>query len=203
VVDSAIYEAVLAVMESLVTEYQLAGYVRDRTGAILPGVAPSNVYPTADGQLVLIAANQDTVFKRLAYAMDRPDLAADDQFGTHAARGHRQDELDQLISQWTSTLTADQLDAVLLEHSVPTGQIYRAADMLDDPHFAAREAIIRMAHPEFGEIAMQNVFPRLSATPGEVRWLGPELGQHNEEIYQGLLGKSAGDLAELQAAGII
>ena len=203
IVDSAIYEAVLAVMESLVPEYQLAGYVRERTGAILPGVAPSNVYPTADGQLVLIAANQDTVFKRLAAAMQRDELAGDDQFGTHAARGRNQAELDDIIAAWTSTLTAERLNEVLLEHAVPTGKIYCAADMLDDPHFAARDAIVRMAHPDFGEIAMQNVFPRLSDTPGEVRWLGPELGQHNDEIYGGLLGKSAGDLAHLQAAGVI
>jgi formyl-CoA transferase len=201
VVDSAIYEAVLAVMESLVTEYQLTGYERQRTGAILPGVAPSNVYPTADGQLVLIAANQDTVFKRLAEAMDRADLA--EEFATHAARGQRQDELDELITKWTSGMTADELNQKLLDHAVPTGKIYRAADMLDDPHFAARQAIIRMIHPEFGEMAMQNVFPRLSDTPGEVRWLGPELGQHNDEIYCGLLGRSSAELRALESAGIL
>ena len=155
---------------------------------------------------MLIAANQDTVFRRLAAAMDRPEWATPDgggEFGTHAARGQRQDELDDLITEWTSSLTADELNRKMLEHAVPTGKIFRAADMLDDPHFAAREAIVRMAHPEFGEVAMQNVFPRLSDTPGEVRWLGPELGQHNDEIYRGLLGKTPDDLAALAAAGVI
>src|SRR3954470_5739199 len=201
VVDSAIYEAVLAVMESIVPEYQQNGYVRERTGAILPGVAPSNVYPTADGQQVLIAANQDTVFRRLAEAMDRADLA--EEFAAHAARGQRQDELDELITKWTSGMTADELNQKLLDHAVPTGKIYRAADMLDDPHFAARQAIIHMVHPEFGEMAMQNVFPRLSETPGEVRLLGPELGQHNDEIFFGLLGRSPAELRALASAGIL
>jgi formyl-CoA transferase len=203
VVDSAIYEAVLAVMESIVPEYQQNGYVRERTGAILPGVAPSNVYPTADGQLVLIAANQDTVFRRLATAMGRPELAGDDQFGTHAARGDRQAELDELIAEWTSSLDAADLNARLLEHSVPTGKIYGAPDMLDDPHFQARQAILHLAHPQFGDFAMQNVFPKLSDTPGQVRWPGPGLGQHNDEIYAGLLGKSPADLDELRAAQVI
>src|SRR5207302_8825354 len=158
---------------------------------------------TADGQLVLIAANQDTVFRRLAQAMGRPELADEDQFGTHAARGDRQAELDELISGWTSSLTADDLNARLLEHSVPIGKIYGAADMLDDPHFKARQAIVHLTHPEFGDFAMQNVFPRLSDTPGEVRWPGPGLGQHNDEFYAGLLNKSRVELDTLRSAGVI
>ncbi|HEX2372676.1 MAG TPA: CaiB/BaiF CoA-transferase family protein [Actinomycetota bacterium] len=203
VVDSAIYEAVLAMTESLVTEYQVAGYTRERTGAILPNVAPSNVYPTADGQLVLVAANQDTVFRRLAAVMARPELADDPRYASHSARGEHQVELDGLIAGWTATLDADRLLAALEEAGVPAGRIYRAADMLADPHYQARQAIVRLADPELGEIAMQNVAPRLSATPGRVAWPGPALGQHNREVYQGLLGLPEEEVERLADQAVI
>ena len=203
VVDSAIYEAVLAMMESLVTEYQVAGYTRERTGAILPNVAPSNLYPTADGQLVLVAANQDTVFRRLAAVMARPELADDPRYASHSARGTHQVELDGLIAGWTATLDADPLLEALEEAGVPAGRIYRAADMLADPHYQARQAIVRLADPELGEIAMQNVAPRLSATPGRVAWPGPALGQHNREVYQGLLGLPDEEVERLADQGVI
>lgn len=188
VVDSAIYEAVLNMMESLVTEYDKTGYIRERTGAILPNVAPSNIYPTGDGQLVLIAANQDTVFARLAEAMGQPGLAQDAKYATHSARGAHQAELDQLVGRWTSTLSRDQVLAAMDKAGVPAGLIYRAPEMLDDPHFRARQAIVSTQHPDFGELRMQNVAPKLSETPGAIRTPAPTMGQHNEEIYLGLLG---------------
>lgn len=203
VVDSAIYEAVLAMMESLIPEWQIAGYQRERTGSVLPGIAPSNVYPTADGEAILVAANQDTVFRRLAAVMDRPDLADDERYATHSARGERMAELDELISNWTSGQKADELLERLADGGVPAGRIYRAKDMLSDPHFAAREAIVRVAHPDFGELAMQNVFPRLSETPGTVRHPGPELGEHNDEVFRGLLGLGDDEIARLRLAGVI
>ena len=203
VVDSAIYEAVLSMMESLISEYDQTGYIRERTGAILPNVAPSNIYPTRDGQMILIAANQDTVFGRLAKAMGQPELVEDERYCNHAARGRSQQELDVLVGEWTATLSASELIHLLEKSGVPAGKIFRAPDMLEDPHFAAREAIIRIAHPEFGELAMQNVFPKLSATPGEVRWPGPALGQHNEEIFRDTLGMSDDRVRELSAAGVI
>lgn len=203
VVDSAIYEAVLAVMESLIPEYALAGHVRERTGAVLGNVAPSNVYPTADGQMVIIAANQDTVFARLAAAMGHPDLACDERYATHVARAAHQAELDELIAVWSGGLSADALNEVLLWHGVPTGHIYRAAEMLRDPHFAARQAIVRLAHPEFGEVPMQNVVPKLSETPGRLRWPGPALGEHNDEVLRGLLGLEDGELVALAADGVV
>ena len=202
-VDSAIYEAVLAMMESLITEYDQTGYVRERTGAILPNVAPSNVYPTGDGQMILIAANQDTVFARLAEAMGQAQLIENEHYAGHAERGRHQQELDQLISAWTSTQTAAELVEKMEQHGVPVGKIYRAPEMLEDPHFAAREAIIKLAHPEFGELAMQNVVPKLSLTPGTVRWPGPTLGQHNKEVLQGLLGLSEETLGAFREAGTI
>jgi formyl-CoA transferase len=202
VVDSAIYEAVLNVMESLISEYDATGFVRERTGAILPNVAPSNVYPTRDGEH-LIAANQDSVFTRLTAAMGQPALAQDERYRTHNARGQHQQELDELISAWTATLDGESLEALLNEHGVPNGRIYRAPEMLEDAHFKARDAIVRLAHPAFGEIAMQNVAPKLSSTPGNIRFAGASLGQHNEEIYGNLLGLSAERRSELAEAGII
>lgn len=203
VVDSAIYEAVLAMMESLVPEWAVAGYQRERTGATLPNVSPSNVYPTADGDLVLIAANQDSVFARLATAMGAPTLADDERFATHGARGAAMEELDGLIAEWTSTQKADEMLDLLHEAGVPAGRIFRARDMLEDPHFAARQAIVRMAHPDFGELPMHGVAPRLSSTPGRVRSLGPTLGQHSTEVWRDLVGMDAAELEALRADGVL
>jgi formyl-CoA transferase len=203
VVDSAIYEAVLAMMESLVPEWQVAGYQRERTGAVLPNVAPSNVYPTADGETILIAANQDTVFRRLTEAMGRPELADDERYATHGARGVSMAELDDLIARWTAEHPAGELLELLAGRGVPAGRIYRARDMLADPHFAARESIVRVPHPQFGDLAMQNVFPRLSETPGRVRHPGPELGQHNDDVYRELLKLSDEELETLRADGVV
>jgi len=202
VVDSAIYEAVLNMMESLITEFDKVGYIRERTGAILPNVAPSNVYKTGDG-MVLIAANQDTVFSRLAEAMGQPGLAQDPKYSTHGARGAHQVELDALVEQWTQTLTTRQVLDLMDQFGVPAGLIYRAPDMLDDPHFQARNAIVSVPHPDFGELKMQNVAPKLSETPGSIRSPSPALGQHNDEVYRELLGLTEERYAELKSAKVI
>jgi formyl-CoA transferase len=202
-VDSAIYEAVLAMMESLLPEYAITGYQRERTGSVLPNVAPSNVYPTVGGEMVLIAANQDTVFARLTELMGRPELVSDEKYSTHTARGVRMTELDELIAEWTAAQDADVLLERLHTAGVPAGRIYTARDMFADPHFTAREAIARIAHPEFGELPMQNVFPKLSLTPGSIRHAGPELGQHNAEVYGGLLGLDADQIAKHTRSGIL
>lgn len=203
VVDSAIYEAVLALMESLLPEWEVAHYQRERTGAVLPNVSPSNVYQTADEDPVLIAANQDTVFRRLAAVMDAPELATDERFATHGARGAYMEELDQIIGEWTVKYDAEALLRLLADGGVPAGRIYRAKDMIADPHFLAREAIVRIAHAAFGEMPMQNVFPKLSETPGRIRCVGPELGQDNAAVYGELLGLSAAEIEQLHANGVI
>jgi crotonobetainyl-CoA:carnitine CoA-transferase CaiB-like acyl-CoA transferase len=202
VVDSAIYEAVLAMMESTVAEYTEAGVIRERTGSILPGIAPSNVYRTQDGQ-ILIGGNQDSVWKRLAETMGRPELAADRRYATHAARGEHQAELDALIENWTSCFMSAPLLHLLHSNGVPAGKIYRAPDMLEDEHFQARQALVKVPHPAFDNLWMANVFPKLSATPGAVQWPGPALGAHNEEIFGGVLGYGRTELAELAAEGVI
>ncbi|MEX1663687.1 CaiB/BaiF CoA transferase family protein [Thioclava sp. 15-R06ZXC-3] len=203
VVDSAIYEAVLAMMESTVSEYDVAGYVRERTGATLPNVSPSNVFETQDGKLLLIAANQDTVFRRLATAMGQPELSEDARYATHSARGKNMKELDNKINDWTRTLDLATLEELLHENGVPCGLIYSAAEMVDDPHFKAREAIVELPHRDFGSIRMQNVAPRLSDTPGEIRHVGPELGEHTDEVLSGSLKMSSDRLAQLRAKGVI
>lgn len=203
VVDSALYEAVLQVMESMVPDYAASGFVRERSGAILPGIAPSNVYPAKDGDY-LIGANQDTVFARLCAAMDQPALAQDPRYATHDARGRHQRQLDEYIGEWTARHTIAELEAKLVAAGVPAGRLYRPQDMLDDPHFSAREAIVAVPHPGLGTVTMQNVMPRLSATPGAIRRHAPEtIGQDNEEVYGSMLGLDADALAELQQRGII
>ena len=196
VVDSSLYESVLQVMESLVPEYVISGYVRERSGSKLPGIAPSNVYKCADGDY-LIGANQDTVFGRLCQAMDRPELASDPRYATHVARGQNQVELDDLIEAWTQTLTVEQVEDKMLEHGIPAGRIYRAEEMLEDPHFAARGALVDVPHPRWPGLKMQNVFPKLSRTPGTIRSIAPQsVGQDNDTVY-GELGLSPEDIAGL------
>jgi formyl-CoA transferase len=203
VVDSAIYEAVLAFMESLIPEFALAGYTRERTGSVLPMVSPSNVYPTRGGDMVLIAANQDTVFRRLCQVMGRPELADDARYVSHTARGHHQEELDELIAEWSAAWDAGDLLDALHDGGVPAGRIYRAKDMLEDPHFEAREMIRRMPHPRLGEFPMHGVVPKLSETPGEIRHVGPDLGADNRAVFGGLLGISDKEMAELADRGVI
>ena len=201
VVDSSLYESVLQVMESLVPEYVISGYVRERSGSKLPGIAPSNVYKCADGDY-LIGANQDTVFGRLCQAMDRPELASDPRYATHVARGQNQVELDDLIEAWTQTLTIAQVEDKMLEHGIPAGRIYRAEEMLEDPHFAAREALVDVPHPRWPGLKMQNVFPKLSRTPGAIRSIAPQsVGQDNAAVYGelGLTGEDIAALAERKA----
>ncbi len=201
-IDAALYESVLAVMENLVTEYDLTGYVRERSGAILPGIAPSNVYPCRSDEMILIGGNGDTVFARLAETMGRTDLAQDPKFVSHAARGENQAELDQIISGWTKTWILSDLLALLEEKGIPSGRMFRAPDMLENEQFRAREAIVETLHPVFGAIKMQNAFPKLSETPGSVRWPGPTLGEHTHKILTEI-GLEEVHIQDLATRGIV
>jgi len=203
VIDTAIYESVLTVMENLVTEYDLTGYVRERSGAVLPGIAPSNVYPTRSGELILIGANQDTLFRRLCDLMGRPDLADDVRYRDHAARGAHQAELDARIAAWTADHLIEDLLPRLEEAGIATGRIYRAPDMLTDPQYIARESIVTVPHPVFGQVKMQNAFPRLSETPGGVRWTAPTLGEHTDDVLREVAGYSDETIAGLRARKVL
>ncbi|MCP8970097.1 CaiB/BaiF CoA transferase family protein [Ectobacillus ponti] len=204
VVDTALYEAVFAVMESIIPDYMLAGYIRERMGNILPGVAPSNIYFTKDKTYVVIGANADGVFKRLCQAMEKPELAEHPNYATHTARGENMKALDALIEEWTKTLPAKECLARLEDFGVPSGLIYSAKDILEDPHYQEREMIIKVEHPTLGEFPMPGVVPKLSRTPGRVSQPGPEkMGKHNEEIYGELLQTSHHELTRLKEDGII
>jgi formyl-CoA transferase len=179
-VDVAIYEAVAALMESSMVDLEVADVLRNRSGGTLPGVAPANAYPTSDGSDVLIAGNADTVFARLCDAMGRPDLAVDERYATHVARGEHERELDALIADWTTTIESDELLALLRAHTVPAGRVYTAADMLRDEHYAAREMVQRRTARTGIDTPMLGVVPKFSRTPGSITDVGPTLGEHTD-----------------------
>lgn len=202
-VDVAIYEAVFALMESTVADYHAGGKLRTRSGSVLPGVAPSNVYPTADGAEVVIAANADTVFARLAKAMGRPELATDPRYTSHSARGERMTELDTLISEWSSTQESTELIERLQEHGVPVGRINTAASILSDPQFAAREMILWRRNAAGERLPMNGIVPKFSRTPGEVARTGPALGADTDEVLTSLTATGAEVLAALHEDGVV
>ncbi|HSP57834.1 MAG TPA: CaiB/BaiF CoA-transferase family protein [Halomonas sp.] len=203
VVDSAIFESVLAMMESLVPEYARAGKVRERSGSFLPKIAPSNAYPARDGRDVIIGANQDSVFRRLCEAMGQPGLADHPDYATHRARGEHQQAIDDLVAAWTREHDAQAVVDHLATAGVPAGLVFRAPDMLDDPHFQARDAIVEVPDRHGKPLPMQNVFPRLTETPGRVRHVGPELGEHTETILSDWLGLAPDTLDALRADHVI
>lgn len=203
-VDVAIYEAVFALMESTVVDFELAGHTRGRSGSVLPGVAPSNVYSTSDGHDVLIAANADAIYGRLCQAMGRPELATDQRFQTHTARGTNQVVLDDLVESWTSSLSFDQLQGALDEHAIPYGKIFTAPDMLADPQYAARQMIRRFEDQVLGEeVSMAAPVPTFSRTPGRIDSLGPALGEHSDQVLTEVAGVTSDELARLRAEGIV
>jgi crotonobetainyl-CoA:carnitine CoA-transferase CaiB-like acyl-CoA transferase len=179
-VDVAIYEAVAALMESSLADCAVAGVVRERSGGALRGVAPANAYPTADGAEVLIAANADGVFERLCAAMGRSELAVDERFASHTARGVHEAELDALVAAWTITRSGDEILASMVDHAVPTGRVYTAADMIDDPHYLAREMVQRITSRQGIDLPTLGVVPKFSRTPGSITDAGPTLGEHTE-----------------------
>lgn len=201
VVDAAIYESVMAFMESLIPEYALGGHIRERSGAILPRIAPSSAYPCSDG-MIIIGANQDTLFARLS-KMVGTDWASDPRFATHDARGENQLELDELISVWTRGHTLQEVLNLCEAHGIPCGPINTAKEMLVDQQIKAREAIINVFSPLLGkDVPMQGVFPKLSLTPGAIHASGPALGQDTDAILD-VLGYSPEDRDRLRAENVI
>lgn len=202
VVDVSLYESVFNLMESLVPEYDLMGHVRGRTGGALPGISPSNTYPSSDGRHVVIAGNSDAIFRRLMRAVGRPDLADDPELASNDGRVRSNDMLDAVIATWTSSRTIDEILARLDAADVPAGRIYSVADIVDDPHYAAREMILPTELPGDVIVKMPGITPKLSETPGAVKWPGPTLGQHTDEVLTGL-GMQASDIAQLRRSGAV
>nr|WP_253075675.1 CaiB/BaiF CoA-transferase family protein [Bradyrhizobium sp. 2] len=189
-------------MESLVPEYDLLGHVRTRTGGALPGISPSNTYPSSDGRHVVIAGNSDAIFKRLMLVIGRPDLADDPALASNDGRVRSNALLDAAITAWTSQRTMDEILARLDAADVPAGRIYSVADIVDDPHYAARDMILPTELPGDVTVKMPGIAPKLSDTPGAVKWPGPTLGQHTDEVLAGL-GLQAGDIAQLRRSGAV
>jgi formyl-CoA transferase len=201
VIDVALYEAVFAMMESMLPEYGLDGYVRERTGASLPGIVPSNTYPCKDASYVVIGANADSIFKRMMRAIGRADLADDPALASNDGRAKRTRELDEAIGQWTSSHTLDEAMEVLEGAEVPAGRIYSIADIAADLHYRARGMIERHRLGD-KELLLPGIVPKLSDTPGETRWPGPRLGEHTDAVLASL-GYAATEIAALRKRGIV
>lgn len=201
-VDVALYEAVFAMMESLVPEFDVLGFVRERTGNIMPGITPSSIHTTADGRHIQIGANGDAIFKRFMHAIGRPDLADDPQLASNDGRDARRDELYGVIDRWVASLPLAEVETVLSRAEVPASRIYSVADMFADPQFLAREMFLAARLPDGKPFKMPGIVPKLSDTPGEVAWTGPALGEHTAEVL-GALGYSAEEIAALRSEGAI
>ncbi|HMY78448.1 MAG TPA: CaiB/BaiF CoA-transferase family protein [Thauera aminoaromatica] len=202
VVDVALYEAVFAMMESLVPEFDVFGFVRERTGNIMPGITPSNTHTTRDGRHITIGANGDAIFRRLMRAMGRDDLAEDATLADNAGRDARREELYALIDAWVAQHDEAAVLATLAAAEVPASRIYSVADMFADPQFLAREMLHTVKLPDGRDCRMPGVVPKLSGTPGGSEWIGPALGAHTDAVLAGL-GYDEARIAALRAAGAI
>jgi formyl-CoA transferase len=201
-IDVALYESVFNMMESVLPEYGMFGLVRERTGASLPGIVPSNTYLTRDEKYVVIGANADSIFKRMMRAIGRADLADDPQLARNDGRVARTEEIENVISNWAGAHDLDHVLEVLEKAEVPSGKIYDIADIAADAHYRAREMIGEFRLKGGKPLKLPGVVPKLSETPGETKWLGPELGEHTAEIL-GALGYSADQQQELKRRGVI
>jgi crotonobetainyl-CoA:carnitine CoA-transferase CaiB-like acyl-CoA transferase len=203
VIDVALYEAVLNLMEGMIPEYDKAGVKREREGMRLTGIVPSGTYPCADGSYIVIGANGDSIFKRFMTAIGRADLAGDARLASNEGRSKHIDEIDEAIAAWTKRRAATEALKILSEADVPSGPIYSAAEMLADAHYQAR-GVFEEAELGRGErVKLPKMAPRMSETPGEMRWIGPELGEHNNEVFGNWLGYPAAELERLAKNGVI
>ncbi len=200
-VDVALYEAVFNMMESVLPEYDMFGFVRERSGASLPGIVPSNTYVTRDGKYVVIGANADSIFKRMMNAIGRPDLASDPSLAHNDGRVARTGEIEKIIGDWVAANDLDPVLAVLEKADVPSGKIYDIADIAKDAHYAAREMIRSHRLKDGKSIKLPGIVPKLSETPGDTRWVGPELGEHTAEVLSGL-GYDEAQQKELKKRGV-
>ncbi|WP_409252091.1 CaiB/BaiF CoA transferase family protein [Bacillus sp. SCS-153A] len=203
VIDVALYEAVFSLMEGSLLEYDKLGVTRERTGSSLPGVAPSNTYPCKDGKYIVIGGNGDSIYKRLMAAIGREDLAADPQFATNSGRAAQADLLDEVIGAWTQTLPFEEALAILDEANVPAGGIYSMEDIVKDPHYEARQMIQSFKLNDEEDIKIPGIIPKMSKTPGETEWLGPELGEHTEKVLEEWLRYDSDKIQSLKEKGAI
>ena len=203
VIDAALYEAAFSMMEEAVPSYAKAGVIPTRQGPKLMNLAPNSLYPTKDGTFILIAANNDVIFRRLAIAMDQRALADDPRYKSQRARGERVDEVDNLVMQWTLKHDGAEVQRLLVEAQVPVSRIYTIKDIFEDQHYKARQMLLQLPHPKIGEITVSGVVPKLSRSPGAVYRAGPALGEDTRDVLMADLGISAARLAELEASEVV
>ena len=202
-VDIGLYEPIFRILDELAPAFAYKAFVRQRMGPGTVNVVPHSHYPTKDNRWIAIACTNDKIFGRLAEAMNRPDLAGGDSWGTLAARERDRAIVDETVGAWTALHDRADLLKICEASQVPAGPVYSIDEIFEDPHYAARENILRMTDPRAGELAVPNLVPKLSATPGKVNFLGSELGAHNDEIYRGMLGLSEAELQRLKDAAVI
>jgi len=202
VVDVSLVESVFNLMESLVPEYDLLGHVRERSGGALPGIAPSNTYPTEDDGYVVIAGNSDPIFRRLMQAIGRADLADDPALAHNDGRARHCAMLDEAIAAWTSHHSTNDVLAALERAEVPAGRIYSVVDIVSDPHYQARDMLLQAQLPSGASVKMPGIVPKLSDTPGEVRWQGPTLGEHTGSVLSEL-GFATEEIERLRREGAV
>jgi crotonobetainyl-CoA:carnitine CoA-transferase CaiB-like acyl-CoA transferase len=202
-VDLALYESMFRLMEHTVASYDRLGVVREREGNRLRNSAPLDNWETRDGQFVSIIAAGDGLFPRLAKAMDRPDLLQDPRFKTLADRAQHADEINAVVAAWCRSRTAEEIERILVDAQVPVCRAFSIRDIFADPHYAARGDIVEVDDPTIGPVKMQGVYPRLSRTPGAIRRGAPRLGEHNREVYQGVLGLADEEVESLARDGVI
>ncbi|GAC1421567.1 MAG: CaiB/BaiF CoA-transferase family protein [Burkholderiaceae bacterium] len=201
-IDVALYEAVYSLMESMVPEYDQKQFVRERSGSVLPGIAPSNVYPTSDGKYAVIAANGDAIVQRLLTLVGREDLHTDERFASNAQRVHHMDFIDTLIGGWTVQMDLSTCLGKLNDAGIPAGPIYSIEDIFEDAQYRSRNMILDVAHPEFGTLKVPGIVPKMSKTPGSVQWLGPKLGEHNHEVLREI-GLTDAQIDAMACRGVI
>ncbi|MEO9303330.1 CaiB/BaiF CoA-transferase family protein [Acinetobacter pittii] len=202
IVDVSLAESVFNIMESVVPEYDLHGFIRERSGGSLPGIAPSNTYRTKDNAFVVIAGNSDPIFKRLMHVIGREDLANRPEFEHNDGRAQQSDLLDAAIESWSRQHSIDEVLQLLEQAEVPSGRIYSVADMVNDPHFNARDMLLSTELPDGQVVKMPGIVPKLSETPGQVKWRGPELGEHTESVLK-QYGYQAEDIESLRVSGVV
>lgn len=202
-IDATLFESAFNFMEVWIPAYDKLGFVPERTGSRLIGSTPNNLYPTADGTYIHITAMADNLFRRLVEAMGQPELAKDPRFEGAIERNEQHEALDAIVSEWTSKLKLEEIEAILHKAQVPATRIFTVADIFNDPHYRARNAIVKAPDPHMGEVAMAGVVPRLSDTPGVVRHAGRDVGQDSRSVLSDVLGLDATRIDELTKSGVI
>lgn len=203
VVDVALYEAVFSLLEGILPEYDLTGTIRERTGSTLPGIAPSNTYECKDGKHIVIGGNGDRIFQRLMIAIGKEEFAHDERFSTNQGRADHVEMIDAIIEDWTKQYSIKEVQQMLDVASVPVAPIYSIEDIAQDEHYKARDMLKEVILPDGEKLVVPGIVPKLSGTPGEIDWNGPKLGEHNEDIYEKLIGLTREDVEELRKKGII